>query len=102
MYVCCSTRCTRCKSAKACRDCVVCGHACMARAHPSSEKCINRLTQELVVTSQTSLACGAHITKYVLHTSKINDTLNYHEICLAICVYLRKAKLATSLISPRV
>ena len=39
-------------------------------------------------------ACGAHITKYTLHTSKINDTLNYHAFCLAICIYLRKREIS--------
>ena len=37
---------------------------------------------------------------YITHTNEINRTLNYHVIRLAIRVYFRKAKLATSLISP--
>ena len=37
-----------------------------------------------------------HTTKYIMHTSEISDSLDDHVVRLAICVYLRNAKLATS------
>ena len=30
----------------------------------------------------------------MLHTSKINGTLNYHAICLTICIYLRNSEIS--------
>ena len=43
---------------------------------------------------ECSQARRKHITKYTLRTSKINGTLKYNAICLAICIYLRKSEIS--------